>query len=206
MRIGEKTRFARIWPSASKIGISLRFACPLRSERTYKKTIAFKAKVALKDEAIKRHINQNCLVRLALGRPWACLRDKPSLSLGKTKAFSLFYTADAQFVPGANPGFHKTRTHPEPQSRAWATEAECQTSARTTNSNSCSTGPGLREFFKQVPYYREKGPGVQGERWPKYRYCFSCLKLRGGSLPSKVCPCDKPGANGRKHLCVHVSF
>ena len=34
------------------------------------------------------------------------------------------------------------------------------------------------------PYYREKGPGVQGKRWPKYRYCFSCLKVRGGSPPS----------------------
>ena len=31
----------------------------------------------------------------------------------------------------------------------------------------------------------KKGPGVQGKSWPKYRYCFSCLKVRGGSLPSK---------------------
>ena len=37
----------------------------------------------------------------------------------------------------------------------------------------------------KAPYYKEKGPGVQGKRWPKYRYCFSCLKVRGGSLPSK---------------------
>ena len=28
---------------------------------------------------------------------------------------------------------------------------------------------------EKVPYYREKGPGVQGKRWPKYRYCFSCI-------------------------------
>ena len=31
----------------------------------------------------------------------------------------------------------------------------------------------------------QKGPGGQGKSWPKYRYCFSCLKVRGGSLPSK---------------------
>ena len=31
---------------------------------------------------------------------------------------------------------------------------------------------------------REKGRGVQGKRWPKYRKGFSCLKVRGGSLPS----------------------
>ena len=39
---------------------------------------------------------------------------------------------------------------------------------------------------KKPTYYREKGPGVQGKRWPKYRYCFSCLKVRGGPLPSKT--------------------
>ena len=33
---------------------------------------------------------------------------------------------------------------------------------------------------------REHGPGVQGERWPKYRCYFSCLKVRGGPLPSKI--------------------
>ena len=38
---------------------------------------------------------------------------------------------------------------------------------------------------EKAPYYREKGPGVQGKRWPKYRYCFSCLRVRGGSRPSK---------------------
>ena len=30
----------------------------------------------------------------------------------------------------------------------------------------------------------QNGPGVQGKRWPKYRYCFACLKVRGGSPPS----------------------
>ena len=38
---------------------------------------------------------------------------------------------------------------------------------------------------EKVPYYNEKGPGVQWKSWPKCRYCFSCLKVRGGSLPSK---------------------
>ena len=33
---------------------------------------------------------------------------------------------------------------------------------------------------EKVPYYREKGPGVQGERVAKIRI----LKVRGGSLPS----------------------
>ena len=66
--------------------------------------------------------------------------------------------------------------------------------ARSTNPNSCSTGPALWEFFKKSAYYREKGPGVQGKRWPKYRYCFSCLKVRGGSLPSK-CQVHLPPKN-----------
>ena len=43
-------------------------------------------------QARKRHININFLVRLPLGRPPVCPRDKPSLSLGQT------------FVPGTNPG------------------------------------------------------------------------------------------------------
>ena len=33
---------------------------------------------------------------------------------------------------------------------------------------------------EKVPYYREKGPGVQGKRWPKYRYSgtgFTALRL-----------------------------
>ena len=31
---------------------------------------------------------------------------------------------------------------------------------------------------EKAPYYREKGPGVQRKKWPKYRYCFSCFLLR----------------------------
>ena len=38
---------------------------------------------------------------------------------------------------------------------------------------------------EKAPHYRDKGPGVQAKRWPNYRYCFSCLKVRGGSRPSK---------------------
>ena len=30
---------------------------------------------------------------------------------------------------------------------------------------------------EKVPYYRGKGPGAQGKRWPKYRYCFLALRL-----------------------------
>ena len=70
-------------------------------------------------------------------------------------------------------------------SLGWTTEVECQLPARSTSPNSCSTGLALWEFFrKKAPHYRAKGPGVQGKRWPKYRYCFPCLKNRGGSLPS----------------------
>ena len=68
--------------------------------------------------------------------------------------------------------------------RAWATEVECQTPARSTilvvqgllsgNSSEkkcCTTG---------------KRPWRTEERRPKHRYCFSCLKVRGGSLPSPL--------------------
>ena len=42
---------------------------------------------------------------------------------------------------------------------------------------------------EKVPYYSEKGPGGHGKSWPKYRCCFSCFQVRGGSLPSrKSCP------------------
>ena len=65
----------------------------------------------------------------------------------------------------------------------WNREVECQTPARSTSPNSCSTGLALWEFFrKKVPYYRAKAPDAQGKRRPKDRYCFSCLKV---SPPSK---------------------
>ena len=61
-------------------------------------------------QARKRHINIDSLVRLPLGRPRDCRRDKricpwdkPTLSQGQTQVFSLFYTMEAQFVPGTNP-------------------------------------------------------------------------------------------------------
>ena len=54
------------------------------------------------------------MVRLPLGRPPVCARDKPGfspyftqwkpgLSQGQTRVFSLFYTVEARFVPGTNP-------------------------------------------------------------------------------------------------------
>ena len=62
------------------------------------------------NQARKRHININFLVRLLLGHPGnvpgtnrVCPRDKVGLSQGQTQVFSLFYTAEAQFVPGTNP-------------------------------------------------------------------------------------------------------
>ena len=59
-------------------------------------------------QARKRHIDINFLVRLLLGHPGnvpgtnrECPRDKVGLSQGQTQVFSLFYTAEAQFVPGS---------------------------------------------------------------------------------------------------------
>ena len=62
----------------------------------------------------RRHINVIFLVRLPFGRRCGCPRNKPGLSLGQTHTlsrgqnpgFSLFYTIEAQFVPGANPVCH----------------------------------------------------------------------------------------------------
>ena len=48
----------------------------------------------LVNQARKRHININFLVRLLLGRPRECLGDKPGLPPGQT-----------HFVPGTIPGF-----------------------------------------------------------------------------------------------------
>ena len=31
----------------------------------------------------------------------------------------------------------------------------------------------------------KKALAYRGKGWPKYRYCFSCLKVKGGSRPSK---------------------
>ena len=61
-------------------------------------------------QARKRHININFLVRLPLGRPPVCPRDKtqfvpgtnPGCPWDKPGVFSLFYTVEAQFVPGTN--------------------------------------------------------------------------------------------------------
>ena len=62
------------------------------------------------DQARKRHININFLVRLLLGHPGnvpgtnrVCPRDKVGFSQGQTQVFFLFYTAESQFVPGTNP-------------------------------------------------------------------------------------------------------
>ena len=45
-------------------------------------------------------------------------------------------------------------------------------------------------FRKSAVLQGKKGPGVQGKRWPKYRYRFSSLKVRGGPLPSKKYHCQ----------------
>ena len=65
---------------------------------------------SFENQARKRHININFLVRLLLGHPRnvpgtnrACPRDKVGLSQGQTQVFSLLYTVEAQFVPGTNP-------------------------------------------------------------------------------------------------------
>ena len=43
----------------------------------------------------------------------------------------------------------------------------------------------LWEFFRKSAVLQGKRPGVQGKKWPKYRYSFSYLRVKGGSLPSK---------------------
>ena len=57
----------------------------------------------------KRHISINFLVWLALGRPRACPRDKPGLSLGQTHFIpgtnlGLLRNLQPGFVTGTNPG------------------------------------------------------------------------------------------------------
>ena len=82
------------------------------------------------------------------------------------------------------PKTHKIRNHPQPQGRAWTTGVEGRTPARSTSPNSCSAGLALREFIR-------KSAVLQGKRWhtgekePKIQILFFCLKVRGGSLPSK---------------------
>ena len=57
---------------------------------------------------------------------------------------------------------------------------------RSTSPNSCSTGPALWEFFRKSAALQGKSPWRTGEKMTKnrYCYCFSCMKVRGGSLPS----------------------
>ena len=54
---------------------------------------------------------------------------------------------------------------------------ECRTPARSTNPNSCSTGPALWEFFRKSAVVQGKGPGVQGKRWPNTDTAFLALRL-----------------------------
>ena len=58
------------------------------------KLLCLQSLKALINQARKRHININILVRLRLGRPPVCPWDKPGLSQGQT-----------QVVPGTNRGF-----------------------------------------------------------------------------------------------------
>ena len=47
-------------------------------------------------------------------------------------------------------------------------------------------------ILQKSPVLQGKRPGIQSKRSPKYRYCFSCLKVMGGSRPSKskfLCCC-----------------
>ena len=66
---------------------------------------------------------------------------------------------------------------------------------------------------EKVPYYRGKVPGIQGKRWQKkYTYCFSCLRVRGGSLPSNKCLqfpgkwCPHKARRDRKSRCNSKHF
>ena len=58
---------------------------------------------------------------------------------------------------------HNMRNHPQPQRRAWTTEVECQTPARSTSPDSCSTGSALWEFFRKSAVLQGKRPWRTGE-------------------------------------------
>ena len=95
---------------------TLLFVCSMQTchFRSFRQDPLFSAggKTTVSQNHRKRHIHMNILLRLALGRPRVCPRHKPCfslglgqtrLSLGQTQVFSLFYTVEAQFVPGTNP-------------------------------------------------------------------------------------------------------
>ena len=67
----------------------------------------------------------------------------------------------------------------------WTTEAECQTPARSTNPNSCSTGLALWEFFRKSAVLEGKRPWHTGEKVAKIQILFLLPSgYRGGSRPS----------------------
>ena len=56
-----------------------------------------------KKKAHKRKLFGPVALGTTPGLSQVCPRDKPTLSQGQTQVFSLFYTMEAQFVPGTNP-------------------------------------------------------------------------------------------------------
>ena len=82
-----------------------------------------------------------------------------------------------------NPAICQDHSFPT-QGGTWTTEVECQTPARSTSSNSCSTGPALWDFFRKVLYSREKALAYRGKGGQNTDIdCLSCLEVRGGSPP-----------------------
>ena len=71
------------------------------------------------------------------------------------------------------------RNHPSPQGRAWTTEVECQTPARSTSPNSCSTGPALWEFFRKsaVRQGKRKALSYRGKGGQNTDIVFLALRL-----------------------------
>ena len=83
--------------------------------------------------------------------------------------------------------------------QARTTEVDCQTPARSTSPNSCSTGSVLWEFFRKSAVLQGKVPCRTGEKVAKIQILFFCLKVRGGSLPSN-CVCEAPKLVSTKTL------
>ena len=70
-------------------------------------------------------------------------------------------------IPPLPPGhFTSYATTSNPKAGAGV---ECRTPTRSTSPNSCSTGPVCGNSSEKSHVLQEKGPGVQGKRWPKYR-------------------------------------
>ena len=76
----------------------------------------------------------------------------------------------------------------------------CQTPARSTSPNSCSTGPALWEFFRKNAVLQGKSPGVQGKGGQNTDTAFLALRLGVVLYLPKV----GPGEEGAARYCAKI--